>query len=244
VLAAKRRSILLIAVLAVLLSICIAVAKTATRKHIDVLFIGNSYTFFNEMPSVLEQLSASANNATHVRCSMIAPGGATLEMHWNDPKIRQTLKGRKWNFVVLQEQSMRPIENPERFGLYGGLLADEIKSTGAKALLYMTWSRKSAPKQQDTITKAYRTVGLENGCIVVPVGEAWRAVREENPEIELFANDGSHPTPAGSYLAACVFYAAITGKTPLGLPRTVDVKPEDASHLQAAARDALRRERA
>jgi hypothetical protein len=238
----RRRPLLLAVVIVVLSAICIAEGVSMKRNSIQALFIGNSYTFVNVMPSTLEQLSALAHDARPIRCTMAAEGSATLESHWNSPKTRAILRSRKWDVVVLQEQSTRPITDFQMFDRYGGLLADEVRASGAKVFYFMTWARKDSPQTQGIITGAYRGVALQHGGVVVPVGEAWRVVRERKPDIELFADDGSHPSPTGSYLTACVFYAAFTGKSPVRLPAVAGLSPQDARFLQKAARDAVKQE--
>ena len=229
-------------------------ATPSERTALRVLFIGNSYTHVNKLPEILEQFSAAARFERQIRCTMATVGGATLERHWNNPDFRELLNSRKWDIVVLQEQSLRPIEKPEAFWEYARLWGKKIKANGAKPFFYMTWARKATPKKQATYTENYRKAARGCGGTVVPVGEAWKVVREKRPEIELFTADGSHPSPAGSYLAACVFYAVITGRSPVGLPDSYTVsggdKPkekkfsrEDARYLQRAARDAAKREK-
>jgi hypothetical protein len=228
----------------------------AEQKAIYVLFVGNSYTSVNKLPQLLEQLSAAAKLNSPIRCTMATAGGATLEKHWNNSQFRELLKSRKWDIVVLQEQSLRPLDGPDLFFEYARLWNKEIKANGAKLLFYMTWARKATLEKQPVYTENYRKAARDCGGTVVPVGEAWRVVREQKPDIELFAKDGSHPSPAGSYLAACVFYAAITDKSPVGLPgkftvkgdgkkadATIELKPEDALCLQKAAKDAVQREK-
>jgi hypothetical protein len=231
-------------------------ALVASRP-IEALMVGNSYTFFNEMPRILEQFSVEAKLKRPIKCTLATVGGATLEGHWNNEEFRKLLISRKWDFVILQEQSLRPITEPELFHKYAGLWCKEIRTAGAQALFYMTWARKATPEKQSAYTDNYRKAAGENGAEVAPVGEAWRAVREARPDIELFSEDGSHPSPAGSYLAACSLYVAVTGSSPLGLPSKlevkdgdgkpktlVDMKPEVAKFLQQSAWDAAQREKA
>jgi hypothetical protein len=240
----RHRILLPAAILVASLSICLAVGRAAKRETVDVLLIGNSYTFVNSLPEMVQQISAAANDRRPIRCAMAAVGAATLESHWNDRNTRKMMRSRRWSIVVLQEQSLMPIGNPDSFMRCGGLLADEARSLGAKPLLYLTWARRSSPEQQDALTRAYRSIASAHSATVVPVGEAWRTVRRQRPNLELFQSDGSHPSIAGSYLAACVFYATITGKTPVGLPEAGGMRSEDALYLQKAAADAVKREKA
>src|SRR4029077_3777053 len=87
---------------------------------------------------------------------------------------------------------------------------------GAKTALYLTWSRQQAPDTQDSITRAVEEIAAEVDALVVPVGPAWRAVMARHRDLPLYTDDGSHPTAAGSYLAACVFLVSLFGEAPRG----------------------------
>lgn len=115
----------------------------------------------------------------------------------------------------------------------------EITSHGAKTVLYLTWARLDAFQRQDELSDAYLSIGGELGAIVVPVGVAWQRVLKTHPEVTLRDRDQSHPNPAGSYLAACVFFATLFDRGPLGLPTdAIGSKPIDSERcklLQEAA---------
>jgi hypothetical protein len=81
----------------------------------------------------------------------------------------------------------------------------------------MTWARRHAPESQKSITDAYNQIGKELGATVVPVGTAWQRFLAKHDQPVLHDKDGSHPTLAGSYLAACVFYAVLFGESPVGI---------------------------
>ncbi|MHC4984485.1 MAG: hypothetical protein ACYTF6_15125, partial [Planctomycetota bacterium] len=99
-----------------------------------------------------------------------------------------------------------------------------IRESGAKTMLFMTWARKHEPQQQASITSAYKAIGCELGVAVAPVGAAWQNALVGPLNLDFHHDDKSHPKPAGTYLAACVFYAALTGQSPEGLPARVAVE--------------------
>ncbi|MCG8469519.1 MAG: hypothetical protein MJB57_15155 [Gemmatimonadetes bacterium] len=184
---------------------------------VRVLFIGNSYTYVNELPKQIVRLAASADAARPMFVNQVTPGGATLERNWNDGRARRLIRLGGWTHVVLQEQSARPIDDPETFLEYARLFDREIDRVGAETVLYLTWAREHRPASQDTLTAAYRAVAAELGATVAPVGVAWTEALAEDPDLELHHEDRSHPGPLGSYLAASVFYATLYGATPEGL---------------------------
>jgi hypothetical protein len=97
------------------------------------------------------------------------------------------------------------------------LFDEAIKATGARTVLYMTWARQNAPESQEIITDAYASIGRELAATVVPVGLAWQRFLGKYDRPVLHDKDQSHPTFAGSYLAACVFLAVLFGESPVGL---------------------------
>lgn len=188
----------------------------ADRSPTRILFIGNSYTSRNQLPRLLVDLAAAAEHAARVETDVIVAGGASLRRHWNAGTAQKALAASAWDYVVLQEQSTLPLKNPIRYHENVRLFAAEIAKHGARTVLYLTWSRQQAPQMQAAITRAVEDIAAEVGARVVPVGPVWHAATREHPDLILYADDGSHPTPAGSYLAACVFLVSLFDQPPLG----------------------------
>jgi hypothetical protein len=227
------------------LATLVLLAATTTRageekKPIRVLFIGNSYTFFNDLPNMIAAL-AKAGDQRPIEHARETPGGRSLEQHWNDGKAAKRITEGKWDFVVLQEHSLRPLTDRERMFEFARKLDAEIKKHSAKTLLYQTWARQDVPEKQAELSKAYLDLGKELGAKVIPVGEAWSLAMKGNPKLSLHVADKSHPNKAGTYLAACVFYAAIYGKSPEGLPGQVGgLTDAEARSLQRIAWECVR----
>lgn len=201
-----------------------------------VLFIGNSYTYANDLPSLFENLSASGGKIVYTE--MQATGGYTLENHLNTSETLNAIKKGFWNFVILQEQSQTPvIEYLRYYKMYpSAQKLDSIIKThnpNAMTVFYMTWGRKNGGQQcidtscspvfssffhmQDSLKSSYSMISNILTALLVPVGEAWRTARLIKPYINLWDIDDSHPTLDGSYLAACVFYTKIFNQSPIGL---------------------------
>jgi hypothetical protein len=135
----------------------------------------------------------------------------------------------------LQEQSTLPVKNAKRMAENIRLFDESIKRARSQTVLYMTWARKHTPEAQQVITDAYNTIGEELGAIVVPVGLAWQSFLAKHDKLVLHDRDQSHPTLAGSYLAACVFLAVLLKKSPVGIesgPAGID--RQDMAMLQGA----------
>lgn len=181
----------------------------------SVLFVGNSFTARNDLPGLIARLAAERGKTLQYR--LISAGGASLRTHWNAGEAPKAIREGGYDAVVLQEQSTLPVKNAGRMRENVRLFDEVIKAAGAETVLYMTWARQNAPDTQQAITDAYTSIGKEVGATVVPVGLAWQRVLSKPGQPALHDRDQSHPTPAGTYLAACVFLAVLFGENPTGL---------------------------
>lgn len=208
-----------------------------------MLFLGNSFTSVNDLPFVFEQLAESGGHAAGT--DMIAPGGATLEDHRQSPDTADRLGSQRWDFVVLQEQSQIPsVASMREAQMYpaAGALITEIQAHGATPLLFSTWAHQGGwpenglpdyDSMQAAVDDGYGELGRRDGVEVVPVGDAWQSAMQGGPA--LFQTDGVHPTPAGTYLAACVFYAVVFKQSPVGLADKGGLGDSDATRLEQIA---------
>jgi len=213
-------------------------APTTPTRSIKVLFIGNSFTQRNNLPELFSEMAQA--RGWHIEYELISVGGASLRRHWNDGRAAKAIEtgsyDNPYDYVVLQEQSTLPVKNAKRMADNVRLFDEAIKRAGSKTVLYMTWARKNAPEAQQAITAAYATIGQEIGAIVIPVGRAWQSFLAAHEKPVLHDRDQSHPTLAGSYLAACVFLAALVRENPVGVESKIAALDEhDIQLLQSAA---------
>jgi len=199
-----------------------------------ILLIGNSFTARNNLPGLIVQLVAARGKTFDHR--LIAVGGASLRTHWNAGVAVKAIEEGHYDTVVLQEQSTLPIKNSRRMHENVRLFDGAITAAGAKTVLYMTWARQHAPESQQAITDAYTEIGKELGATVVPVGTAWQTFLRKHDRPALHDLDQSHPTVAGTYLAACVFVAVLFKENPVGVEDEVaGLEAKDAVTLQKVA---------
>jgi hypothetical protein len=210
-----------------------------------VLFLGNSYTAGNNLPSMIEELARSAG--LHVTTGALTRGGTTLAEHLADPETASTLDDSTWNVVVLQEASMIPAaEDLRQTEMYpaGRELATQIRHADAQPLLFSTWAYSGGwpevglpayATMQAAVDGGYATLAHELGTARAPVGAAWSEALRQMPDVPLWTEDGSHPSLYGSYLAACVLYGTILRRSPEGLDYHAGVPAPKAAQLQAIA---------
>jgi len=188
------------------------------KTDYKVLFVGNSYTYYNDGVDyhLQKMLKAdSSSDSVNYFIQKVAVGSYTLQAHYTDPLTIAKIKSDKWNNVVLQEQSTRPINNPDLFSEYAGKLDVEIKKINAKTMLYMTWAPEDAPSDMNILAASYLAVGSQLNAPVSPVGRVWEYIQKAYPQIDLYISDNKHPTLSGTYTAACVFYYSLFKKNPV-----------------------------
>ncbi len=218
--------------LAVLLLLLIPFGYSEGYK---VLFIGNSYTYVNNLPEMIAAMAESAGD-TLVFASSV-PGGSTFQNHVNNSTTVSLIQQGGWDYVVLQGQSQEPSFPDGPFYTetypYAQQLCEMISQYNpeAKTVFYMTWGRKNGDQSNcpyfpplctyegmDSILYLrYMIMAEDFGAEVSPVGALWHYLRDHNPEIELYSSDESHPSLAGTYAAACSFYSVLF----MANPRTV-----------------------
>ena len=207
---------------------------------IRALFIGNSFTTRNDLPGLVSQLVAAGGKG-ELGCELISISGAPLRTHLNNGDAQERMRSQHYEYVVLQEQSTLPIKNAGRSLENICDFDTHIRAAGARTVLYMTWARRSAPQDQDALSTAYIQAGSVTGAIVVSAGLAWQRCLQDHPEILLHDKDGSHPNLAGSYLAACAFYAALFLGRSRSIPAIdIDLQEHEIDALHTAALETVR----
>jgi hypothetical protein len=221
--------------LIVFLTGCNAIAGSNLR----VLLIGNSHLAGNDVPGLLTQLARNEDRRLEVES--VLRGGFTLESHWNAGDAPTAIRRGGWDVVVLQAQSLEPIDRQVNYFKFVRLFNSEIRRVGARTVLHLGWARKDLGNPlelQPRWTRATLEVAREVGAGVVPVGLAWMNSLTSFPELSLYGPDGNHATLAGSYLAACTYFAALYQKSPVGKPVPPGLEGVQTA-LQSSAWEAL-----
>jgi hypothetical protein len=220
-----------------------AYAQSAPRT-LEVLFIGNSFTFVNNLGDMLAGIAESLPGP-RIHPTLIVGGGMTLQWHYAAGDALKAIDRQRWDTVILQEQSVfgaastslatddesatgrveTTLSPPTIFHESVRKFVPRIRAARATPLLLMTWARKRRPEEQMALADAYESIGRELKVRVSPAGLAWQEARRRWPDLELHLADGSHPNGAGTYLTACVLYVTLTGKNPRGAAATISGHP-------------------
>jgi hypothetical protein len=194
------------------------VVSPTSSKTYKLLFVGNSFTFYNSgVDYHLQQMleADKSSDPTTYTIQKIAVSSYTLQDHYNDSLTIRKIRSDKWDKVVLQEQSTRPMTNRDLFLQYATLLDAKIKKESASTVLYMTWPEKATPTDINSLSSAYLYVGQQIKAPVVPVGLVWEYVVNNYPQLNLYYTDDKHPALTGTFLIACTFYFSLFNKNPV-----------------------------
>jgi len=223
----------------------------------QVLFIGNSYTYMNGLPELINQIAISKRNSLIYESH--TPGGSTLMQHASNSNVQSLLNATEWDYIILQEQSQNPSFPPSQVASqvypYAESLCEYIREANpcTDPVFFMTWGRENGDSQncaayppictyegmQDRLTESYTEMAQNNESLLAPIGIAWKDLREQHPEINLYSSDGSHPSIQGSYLAACVFYAVLFDDSATNNYTPTNLNINEAQLIQTFANNAV-----
>lgn len=220
----------------------------------SVLFLGNSYTYVNNLPQLTANIANSVGDTLMFDSN--TPGGYTLEGHSTNTISLNKIEQGNWDFVVLQEQSQRPALPISQVEVdvfpYARFLDSVINvyNPCCETMFYRTWGRKNGDSyycptwppvctyegMDSLLHLRYMMMADSNNAVVSPVGSVWRYIRKNFPTIELYQSDESHPSAAGSYAAACCFYTSIFRKDPSLITYDFTINPAEAANIRAATK--------
>lgn len=231
----------------------------------SVLLVGNSFMYYNNgVNSWARQISKDIGEP--ISFTMATIGGAGLDWHLVKSYLRPNglrsysttsdgsnklifhdyPDGKIFDAVILQDNSQGPIhpELSKLFAKYAAIHCKDIREVGSEPLIMMTWAYRDKPEMTEQLANATIAVANENRAMVVPVGLAFANARKGLPDLQLIVGDNRHPTPAGTYLEACVIVSTLTKKSTVGAKCTgvgeAKISPEAAAYLQKVAWDTVR----
>nr|WP_321226018.1 PKD domain-containing protein [uncultured Psychroserpens sp.] len=227
-------------------------SQSQTTKK--VLFIGNSYTAVNNLPLLINNMAMNIGDLLIYDSN--TPGGYRLMNHASNTTTLNKINSNNWDYVVLQAQSQETSWSQSQMEIELYPFAESLSNTirenyeCSQPMFYMTWGREngdasncgSAPwvctyeGMDDAITATYTSMADSNKTEVAPAGAVWRYIRTNYPSIDLYSNDGSHPSSAGSYAAACAFYTMIYKKDPTLITWNSNLPDDEANIIKMAAK--------
>ncbi len=199
---------------------------------LHVFFVGDNYTLTNNMPALLTAIAASdAKSPVDIKTGVFAAADATLGELWEEGSGRRALSAVHWNFVVLQEMGLLPINPSGAAEMYEDVRKWDVdaKKIDAHTIVYETWARKpgsawytdkkkyptlnlgSPESMQDKIYNATNWVAADIGAGIIPAGDYVAACHDIQGMPDFYHVDGNNPSLAGDYMIALLLYHGLTG---------------------------------
>ena len=224
--------------------------QQSPREGRPVLFVGNSLTYFNDLPLIVEALADSVPGLSaeqRLSTAMAAYPDFALYDHWADGTAVRAIDGSKWNVVILQQGSSALDDSRVLLRDWTKKFDVKIKAAGARTAMYAVWPNAARQFDFDRVNESYTLAATDVGGMLFPVGEAWRAAWRRDADLALYSSDGLHPTPAGSYIGGLVITSMLLDRSPVGMPARLRLRsgavitiPEaQAAILQQAAAEAI-----
>jgi hypothetical protein len=220
------------------------------------IFIGNSFFYYNNgLPghlSLMEKAADPANKQVY-RNTMVTIGGSGFDWHDvesyfrpnaigsysfdDDNNVVFNKTGKLFDVAVMMDCSQCPIHPKLKpvFTDYAKKNSEIVRAHGARPVFFMSWAYADKPEMTAPLAEAYTIAGNANNALVIPAGLAFAKAIARQPELNLYAPDKRHPSLAGTYLASCVVFAALTGRSPVGNSYLAGVDAPTATFLQTVA---------
>jgi len=202
-----------------------------TQDTLKVLFIGNSFTYSNNLPQLVNILSKESD--TYISTQKSTAPGAKLSQHWLGQRglsSKALIETGDFDIVILQEHSMGSIDFADSSEYYIKLFVEFCKIHGATPCIFQTWAYKNEPHMLDIISAFYLNIGKEVNARVLPIGELWQNFQSMHDDIDLYDEDGIHPSKHGTFLAALSIIKGLSQQIPESIPSsfiTKDSQGED-----------------
>lgn len=227
-------------------------------RTMRVLFVGNSHTYFNDMPALFAGMCGDLTGQK-AEVQMLAYSSRSLRWHCEEHfSLRFALMYGNFDYCVIQQQA-HPFPPEEETTLFLERIAAFCRECGTEAVFFSTWREKAKPENAARMRDYYRHAAEKEKAILAPVGELFEELGRSHPEIDLYWQDGEHASPYGSYLTAACLAALLCRPDDLsslrdegidfgvdfegadGFPSTADRKEEVLAVLDPAKTGAIRK---
>jgi len=220
------------------------------------IFIGNSFFYYNNSmhSHVLAlQRAADPERKQDYRATSATISGSGIDWHDVESYFRPKAIGsysfddknnvnfnkldKLFDVAIMMDCSQCPVHPQLKtvFTEFTRKNSEIVRAKGAKPVFFMSWAYADKPEMTAQLAEAYTVAGNENNALVIPAGLAFARAMSKQPELNLYVADKRHPSLAGTYLASCVVFAALTGRSPVGNSYLAGIDAATAKFLQTAA---------
>ncbi len=170
----------------------------------EILFVGNSLTYTNDLPNILEQIAAQYGKKVETE-SLSYPNYAIID-HLNEGKLQIILEEKSFDYLVVQQGPSSQEEGRKMLIEDGEKLKTLCDKHKIQLVYFMVWTSKSWYQTMDQVIENHTMAAKQNKALLFPVGKVWKAFLEKSPTTNLYDSDGFHPSKAGSFLAALTMF--------------------------------------
>ena len=200
-----------------------------------VLFIGNSHTYMNDLPGMVQALARDVGD-TALRTAEVAEANFALEDHMYAGNARAALRESTWEWVVLQQGTSALPESQLHLEFWTREFRPLVEGAGATPVLYQIWPMTSRRFDADAALTSYWNAAAAVEGVLAPAGDGFTAALEANPAIGVYSSDGLHASRRGTYIAALTIVGRILDVHPESLPPRIPGAREDTLVVRALQR--------
>jgi hypothetical protein len=185
------------------------ISKPETLK---ILFVGNSLTYTNNLPELVEKLGEKSNININIKTQMLAKPNYALEDHWNEGELQRVIKSGKFDFVVVQQGPSSQAEGRAMLFDSGEKIQALCKQHNSKLAFFMVWPARANYKTFDGVIQNHTEAATKTNAVLCPVGKIWKEHFDATNDFSYYGPDQFHPSMAGSQVAAAVIYKTLITK--------------------------------
>lgn len=195
--------------LCLLTGACACLSSDARAKSLKILFVGNSLTYSNNLPLLVETLAK--RNGQSLKTEMLAFPNYALEDHWNDGRLQKQISSNQFSHVVVQQGPSSQAEGKERLLSSGAEIKSLCEKHHVKLAFFIVWPSRANYDTFDGVIANYTLAAEQTNSILCPVGKVWKEHFDRTNDFSYFGPDSFHPSPEGSQAAAQIIYDVLLG---------------------------------
>ena len=177
-------------------------SNNTSKTDFNILFIGNSLTYTNNLPELVKQ--SSKLQGIEIDTKMIAFPNYAIIDHWNDGQVQKLIASKKYDFVIIQQGPSSQNNGRKMLIEYGKKYSSLCKLYDTKLCCFMVWPSLNNYHTFDGVIKNHKDAASINNSILLPVGEVWKEYFDRTNDFQYYSSDGFHPSLKGSQIAAKV----------------------------------------
>lgn len=195
-----QKSFLLILALIINYSSLYSQQEINDNTKFNILFIGNSLTFTNNLPKLVKKYAKQ--QGIKINTKMIAFPNYAIEDHWNDGQVQKLISKQKFDFVIIQQGPSSQSEGRKMLIDYGEKYSNLCELNESKLCYFMVWPSLNYYHTFNDVIKNHEDAATINNSILLPVGRVWKDYIDTLKVYDYYSSDGFHPSIKGSQISA------------------------------------------